>query len=67
MAELGPGPVKSTDVASLMGTFTNSLATTRDALIKRAMCYSPRWGEIDFTVPLFDEYVKRWIPSSRTC
>ena len=63
MAELGPGPVKSTAVAELMGTTTNSLAATRDALIKRAMCYSPRWGEIDFTVPLFDEYMKRWIPT----
>jgi len=62
MAELSPGPVKSAEVAALLGTRTNALAPIRDTLIKRAMCYSPRWGEIDFTVPLFDEFIKRWIP-----
>jgi len=61
MAELGPGPVRSKEVATLLGTSPSALTTTRDALIKRAMCYSPRWGEIDFTVPLFDEFMKRWI------
>ena len=35
----------------------------RDALIKRGLCYSPHYGEIAFTVPLFDEYMKRWIPA----
>ncbi len=63
MAELGPGPVLSRDVAALLGTRTNSLAPARDVLIKRAICYSPRWGEIDFTVPMFGEYMKRWIPN----
>ena len=63
MAELGPGPVRSSDVAALLGKKTSALATTRDALIKRALCYSPRWGEIDFTVPMFDDFMKRWIRS----
>jgi hypothetical protein len=62
MAELSPGPVKSADVAALLGKRTNALAPTRDTLIRRAICYSPRWGEIDFTVPMFDEFMKRWIP-----
>jgi hypothetical protein len=31
----------------------------RDSLIKRGLCYSPRWGEIDFTVPMFDDFVRR--------
>lgn len=66
MAELGPGPVRSKDVATLMGTSTNALATTRDALIKRAICYSPRRGEIDFTAPLFGEFMQRWMPSPST-
>jgi hypothetical protein len=66
MAELGPGPVRSKDVATLMGTSTNALATTRDALIKRAICYSPRRGEIDFTAPHFGEFMKRWMPSLST-
>jgi len=61
MAELGPGPVRSAEVAALLGKRTNGLAPTRDTLIKRAICFSPRWGEIDFTVPMFDEFMKRWI------
>lgn len=66
MAELGPGTVKSADVAALLGKRTNALAPTRDVLIKRALCYSPRFGEIDFTVPMFDEFMKRWIPRLST-
>jgi len=62
MAELGPGPVRTGDVAALLGTRTNALAPTRENLIKRAVCYSPRWGEIDFTVPMFDDYMKRLMP-----
>jgi hypothetical protein len=62
MAELGAGPVKSADVARLLGKKTNALAPTRDALIKRAICFSPRWGEIDFTVPMFAEFMRRWLP-----
>lgn len=68
MAELGPGPVKSADVARLVGKRITALAPTRDTLIKRALCYSPRWGEIDFTVPMFGDFMKRWMtePPSAT-
>jgi AAA ATPase-like protein len=62
MAELGPGPVGSGDVANILGRKITSLAPTRDGLIKKALCYSPRYGEIDFTVPLFDGFMKRWLP-----
>ncbi len=62
MAELGPGPVRSGEVAALLKKKTSALAPTRDGLIKKAVCYSPRWGEIDFTVPMFDEFMKRWMP-----
>jgi hypothetical protein len=62
MADLGPGPVRSADVARLLGRTTNSLAPARDQLIKRALCYSPRLGEIDFTVPMFGAYLQRWMP-----
>jgi hypothetical protein len=63
MAELGPVPVKSGDVARLLGRTTNALAPARDQLIKRALCYAPRFGEIDFTVPLFGDFMKRWLPA----
>lgn len=62
MAELAPGPIRSGDVARLLRKSTPALAPTRDTLIKKALCYSPRWGEIDFTVPMFDEFMRRWIP-----
>jgi hypothetical protein len=62
MAELGPGPVRSVEVATLLGKKATALGPTRDGLLKKALCYSPRWGEIDFTVPLFDAFMRRWIP-----
>jgi len=63
IAELGPGTVRSSDVATLLGKGVRAVGPVRDKLIKRALCYSPGWGEIAFTVPLFDQYMKRWIPS----
>ena len=65
MAALGAGPVRSAEVAALLGKAPRALSPVRDGLIKRALCYSPRWGEIAFTVPLFDQYMKRWIPDPR--
>ena len=62
MAELGPGPVRSVRVAETLGRSATALSPTRDTLIKKALCYSPRWGEIEFTVPMFDAFMKRWIP-----
>jgi hypothetical protein len=62
MAELSPGPVRSGDVARLLQKKTTALGPTRDGLLRKALCYSPRWGEIDFTVPMFDRFMKRWIP-----
>jgi hypothetical protein len=62
MAELGPGPMKSSDVARLLGKTTTALGPVRDRLLKRALCYSPRWGELGFTVPMFDQFMKRWMP-----
>jgi hypothetical protein len=62
MAEVGPGPVRSAEVAQHLGKSARSLGPTWDALLKKSLCYVPRWGEIDFTVPLFDQFMKRWIP-----
>lgn len=62
MAELGPGPVRTGEVAALLAKKATAVGPTRDALIKRALCYSPRWGEIAFTVPLYDQFLRRWIP-----
>ncbi len=64
MAELGPGPMRSADVANLLGRSTAAVGPVRDRLLKRALCYSPRWGELGFTVPMFDQFMQRWMPWS---
>jgi len=63
MAECGPGAVRSSDVAQVLGRKITALGPVRDGLIKKALCYSPRWGEIEFTVPMFDQFMKRWLPN----
>jgi hypothetical protein len=63
MAELGPGVVRSTDVAALLSKKTTQVAPVRDTLMKKALCFSPRFNELAFTVPMFDQFMKRWIPS----
>ena len=59
MAELGPGPHNSTEVANLLGLTVSQSAPIRDELIKKGMAYSPERGLIGFTVPKFDEYMRR--------
>jgi len=62
MAELGPGPHRSGDIANCMGRDVKSVAPTRSTLIKKGMVYAPSHGDTAFTVPLFDGYMKRVIP-----
>ena len=59
MAELGSGPHRSGDIAHLMGREVQSVAPVRATLINKGMIYSPDHGDNSFTVPLFDEYMKR--------
>jgi hypothetical protein len=66
MAELGPGPVRSADVARLLAKSPQGVGPVRDGLIRKALCYSPRHGEIAFTVPLFDQYMKRRLQGGRS-
>jgi len=63
MAELGPGPHRSGDIAGCMGREVTSVAPIRSSLIKKGMVYAPSHGDTAFTVPLFDGYMKRAIPS----
>jgi hypothetical protein len=62
MAELGPGPHRSGDIAEKLGRKVNSLGPTRSALIAKGMIYSPDHGDTAFTVPLFDQFMKRTMP-----
>lgn len=59
MAELGPGPHRSGDIANCMAQKVSSLAPTRSSLIAKGMIWSPNFGDTAFTVPMFDEFMKR--------
>lgn len=63
MSELGPGPHRSGDIAEKMGTAVASVAPLRGGLIKKGMIYSPTHGDTAFTVPLFDQFMRRTMPS----
>ena len=59
MAQLGPGPHRSGDIADQLKVKVTSVAPRRSALIGKGMIYSPAHGETAFTVPLFDEFITR--------
>lgn len=63
MAELGAGPYRTSDIADGLGTTINKLGPVRANLIKKGMVYSPSHGEMAFTVPLFDEFMRRAMPN----
>ncbi|MCO6466576.1 MAG: ATP-binding protein [Bradyrhizobiaceae bacterium] len=62
MAELGPGPYRISDVAGILGVKVTSLGPVRAKLIRKGMIYSPAFGDIAFSVPLFDAFMKRAMP-----
>jgi predicted transcriptional regulator len=64
MAELGPGPHRSGDIADKLGRAVTTVAPTRSSLIDKGMIYSPAHGDNAFTVPLFDGFLKRTMPNS---
>ncbi|MXZ29652.1 MAG: ATP-binding protein [Acidimicrobiia bacterium] len=61
MAAMGPGPYRSGDIAKALGRKTTQLAPVRQALIARGLCYSPRHDVLAFTVPAFDDFIRRRI------
>lgn len=64
MADLGPGPHRSGDIATELGRTVSSLGPTRAGLIGKGMIWSPTHGDTAFTVPLFDEFMKRIMPGN---
>lgn len=65
MAELGEGPYRSSDVADKLGESVQSLGPRRASIIRKGMIYSPAHGDIGFTVPMFDDYLRRAAASLR--
>ncbi len=62
MADLGPGPHRSGDIAERLGKGVTSVAPVRSTLVAKGMIYSPAHGDTAFTVPLFDGFMKRVMP-----
>jgi len=62
MAELGPGPHRSGDIAKKLKREVTALGPTRNQLIAKGMIWSPSHGDTAFTVPLFDEFMRRIMP-----
>ncbi len=63
MAELGPGPHRSGDVATKLGAKITTVGPIRAKLIAKGMIYGPQHGDVAFTVPLFDQFMKRTMPT----
>ncbi len=59
MAELGPGPHRSGDIAEILNRKVTAVAPIRNQLIAKGMIFSPAHGDTAFTVPLFDDFMKR--------
>lgn len=65
MLRCGDLPCTISNVALQLKKRVNSISPTRAQLINKGIIYSTGHGEIDFTVPLFDEYLRRINPELR--
>ena len=65
MAGLGEPPYATRDVVRALGKRSASqVSMQREALIRKGLVYSPRTGFLDFTVPMFADYLlRRFAPS----
>lgn len=63
MAGLGSAPQKASDVADAMGRTSQNLGPTRAELINMGLLYTPEHGYAAFTVPHFDKFLIRAIPT----
>jgi hypothetical protein len=62
MAELGPEPQLAGDVARLLSRSSQQCAPTRSTLIEKGLLYTPSHGYAAFTVPHFDQFMRRSVP-----
>jgi hypothetical protein len=63
IAELGDGPQHTAEVSGTLGVDQRGTALVRQNLIDvKGLIYSPRRGYVDFTAPLFGDYIRRHHP-----
>lgn len=59
MASLGDPPYRSAEVAYAYGAKDQrGVSIHREGLIQKGLVWAPRRGQLDFTVPLFGEYLR---------
>jgi hypothetical protein len=59
MASLGDPPYRTSEVAQAYGARDQrGVSVHRESLIAKGLIWSPRRGQLDFTVPLFAEYLR---------
>ncbi len=63
MSDLGRGAHRSSEIATRLNRSIEQVAPTRANVIAKGMIFSPSYGDNDFTVPKFDEYMRRTIPN----
>lgn len=61
MAELGSDAQKAADVAAVLGKESEQVAPLRARLINKGLLYTPRYGFAKFTVPQFDQFMRRYM------
>ena len=59
MAACGNMPCQIAEVAERMNKRVQQISTHRATLIDKGIIYAPARGEVDFTVPMFGEYLNR--------
>ncbi len=62
MAYLGTGPQRTGKIAKLLSIKIHGLGPTRANLMHKGMIYSPSHGNLEFTAPLFDKFIRRSVP-----
>ncbi len=63
LAEFGSGTHRSGDIADKLKVKPQTVAPIRASLIKKGMIHSPSYGDMEFTVPLFDDFMRREMSS----
>ncbi|MFI3244848.1 MAG: ATP-binding protein [Akkermansia sp.] len=63
MAQYPQGQCKSSDLQKELGIKSTSLTPTRAKLVNKGMVYSPRHGVLDYSVPMFGDFMRRVMPN----
>lgn len=59
MAQIARPPIRTADIAKSMNCRSTALSSTLDRLIKKGVIHSPQYGELAFSVPMLDDYLRR--------